>query len=63
MDRKLASKKLGLYGVALSKANLEGALEKAQADWTRDLRPLLPQFVTWKDAIAQVAPVLRELVS
>ena len=63
MDNALVKKKLALYGVALSKANLDAALEKAKADWTRDLRPLLPQLVSWKDAMAQVAPVLGQLIS
>ncbi len=63
MNPELIRKKLALYDVILSKANLKAALEKAKADWTRDLRPLLPQFVTWKDAMTRVAPVLDELVS
>ncbi len=63
MDRELVSKKLAIYEVVLSKANLEEALEKAKADWTRDLQPLLPQFVAWEDAMTRVAPVLSELVS
>ena len=63
MDRALVSKKLALYGVALSRANLDSALEKAKTDWTRDLRPLVPQLVSWKDALARVAPVLGELIS
>ncbi len=63
MERELIRKKLALYDVALSKANLEEALEKAKADWVRDLRPLLPQLVPWKDALPQLASVLSELVS
>jgi len=63
MDRALVRKKLALHDVTLSKANLENALEKAKADWVRDLRPLLPQLVTWKDALTRIAPVLSELVS
>jgi len=63
MDRELVRKKLALYSVALSSAHLEDALEKAKADWARDLRPLLPQFVAWQDAITRVAPQLNELVS
>lgn len=63
MNQALVRKKLMLYDVSLSKANLEGALEKAKADWTRDLRPLLPQLVTWKDAMTRLAAVLSELVS
>ncbi|MBN1449387.1 MAG: nucleotidyl transferase AbiEii/AbiGii toxin family protein [Anaerolineales bacterium] len=61
MDRDLVRKKLALYNVALSSVNLEDALEKAKADWTRDLRPLLPQFVTWKDAMAQLSSVFSRL--
>jgi predicted nucleotidyltransferase component of viral defense system len=61
MDRELVRKKLALYDVSLSSANLEDALEKAKADWTRDLRPLLPQLVTWQEAMAQLSPVLSEL--
>jgi predicted nucleotidyltransferase component of viral defense system len=63
MERGLVRKKLALYDVALSKANLEEALEKAKADWIRDLRPLLPQLVPWKDAMPQLASVLSELVA
>jgi predicted nucleotidyltransferase component of viral defense system len=63
MDRKLVEKKLALYGVSLSSAHLESALEKAKADWTRDLRPLLPQLVTWEDTMTRVIPVLDKLVS
>lgn len=63
MDKALVKKKLALYHVALSKTNLDDALEKAKRDWTRDLRPLLQQLVPWKDAMARVAPVLSELIS
>ncbi len=63
MDKALAKKKFALFDVALSKVNLENALEKAQADWTRDLWPLLTQLVPWKDAMTRVTPVLNELVS
>ena len=63
MDRELVRKKLALSNVALSSTNLEDALEKAKADWTRDLRPLLPQLVIWQDAITKVTPALSERVS
>jgi predicted nucleotidyltransferase component of viral defense system len=62
IDRDLVRKKLALYDVALSKANLEEALEKAKADWIRDLRPLLPQLVAWKDTMTRITPMLSELV-
>jgi predicted nucleotidyltransferase component of viral defense system len=63
MERQLVRKKLALYGVSLSSADLENALEKAESGWTRDLRPLLPQLVTWEEAMTRVAPALSELVS
>ena len=62
VDRKLIEKKLALYEIPLTTKNLDGALEKAKADWTRDLRPLLPQLVSGKDAVSQVEPVLRKLI-
>jgi predicted nucleotidyltransferase component of viral defense system len=61
MNQALVRKKLVLYDVTLSKANLEGALEKAKADWIRDLRPLLPQLVTWNEAMAQLSSVFSGL--
>lgn len=62
VDKKLIEKKLALYEIPLTAPKLNDALEKAKADWTRDLRPLLPQLVSWKDAISQIEPVLRELI-
>ncbi len=63
LDKALVKKKLAPFKIALTQANLDDALEKAKADWTRDLRPLLPQQVAWKDAMARIAPLLRELTS
>jgi uncharacterized protein len=63
MDQELVKKKLALYDVVLSKSNLEAALEKVEADWVRDLRPLLPQLIPWKDAIPRISSGLGELVS
>ncbi len=61
LDKALIRKKLAPYKIALTQTNLNDALEKAKADWTRDLRPLLPQVVTWKDAMTRVEPLLNEL--
>lgn len=61
VDQKLIEKKLALYEIPLTAQNLNDALGKAKADWARDLRPLLPQLVTWNDAVSQVEPVLRNL--
>jgi predicted nucleotidyltransferase component of viral defense system len=62
VDRKLIEQKLALYEIPLTTQNLNDALDKAKADWTRDLRPLLPQLVSWKDTASQIEPVLRKLV-
>ena len=37
---------------------LEEALERVRADWERDLRPLLPQFVAYEDARRGVMALL-----
>lgn len=63
VDRKVIEKKLALYEIPLTTQNLDDALDKAKADWTRDLRPLLPQLVSWKDAASQIEPVLRKLIA
>lgn len=63
LDKELVSKKLSLYDIPLTKANLDGALANAQTDWERDLRPLLTQLVPWDDAIRQINPILEELIS
>src|SRR5258706_4890115 len=63
VDRKLIEKKLALYEISLTTQTLDDALDKAKADWTRDLRPLLPQLVSWKDAVSQIEPVLRRLIA
>jgi predicted nucleotidyltransferase component of viral defense system len=49
-DPELIERKLALYGMSWEPGVLEGALEQVRADWERDLRPLLPQFVSYEDA-------------
>lgn len=61
VDRELVVKKLAPYDLSLSKGSLEGALEKAKADWVRDLRPLLSQYIPWKDVIARLSSVFDSL--
>jgi predicted nucleotidyltransferase component of viral defense system len=63
VDRKLIEKKLALYEIPFTTQNLNDALDRAKADWTRDLRPLLPQLVSWKDAASQIEPILRKLIA
>jgi predicted nucleotidyltransferase component of viral defense system len=48
-DRALIERKLALYEMAFSAEVLEEALARVRADWERDLRPLLPQFVAYED--------------
>jgi hypothetical protein len=59
----LIEKKLALYEIPLTKQNLNEALDKAEADWGRDLRPLLPQLVSWEDAESQIESFLRMLIA
>lgn len=61
IDRKLVKKKLAAYEILLTPQNLNDALARAKAGWTRDLRPLLPQIVSWQDAASQIEPVFRKL--
>ncbi len=63
LEKALITKKLNLYDIPLTKAGLDEALTKAQADWERDLRPLLPQLVPWDDAMLKVASTLSKLIS
>jgi predicted nucleotidyltransferase component of viral defense system len=63
MDRALVYKKLLPYQVDISRPAFETALEKAKADWTQDLRPLLPQFVTWKDVMDRLEPIFNDILS
>lgn len=58
----LVQKKLLLYDLVLTPELLEKALGEAAANWERDLRPLLPQFVPWED-VALFVETLREILS
>ncbi len=57
-DPALIERKLMLYGMHWEPGVLAAALEQVRADWERDLRPLLPQFVPFEDARAGVASLL-----
>jgi len=61
LDRELISAKLTLYGLVLKKDSLEAAVDRAHADWERDLRPLLPQFITWDEVIPSLEPLREQL--
>jgi predicted nucleotidyltransferase component of viral defense system len=49
IDPALVRRKLALYGLTPSVSLLEEAIRRAAADWERDLRPLLPQFISWEE--------------
>jgi predicted nucleotidyltransferase component of viral defense system len=51
-DRALIERKLELYQMAFSAEALQEAIARVQADWERDLRPLLPQFVAYEDVVS-----------
>lgn len=61
LDPSLLAAKLAVTGTAFSPSALDEALAKAERDWERDMRPLLPQFVCWEDVIGQVQPLLSGL--
>ena len=54
LDPALVRRKLALYDLPLTAATLEPALARAAADWERDLRPLLPQYVEPEIALRAV---------
>ena len=58
-DVTLVERKLALYDMAWRPDALEEALERVHADWDRDLRPLLPQFVSFEMAREGVAALLE----
>lgn len=58
-DPALIERKLALYEMAWNPDALEEALERVRADWERDLRPLLPQFVPYEVARKGVAALLE----
>jgi predicted nucleotidyltransferase component of viral defense system len=51
LDRSLIARKLELYEIAFSPQAVEEAVARVRADWERDLRPLLAQFVTYEDVL------------
>jgi len=55
----LIERKLALYGMGWEPDALEKALEHVRADWERDLRHLLPQFVAYEDACEGIAVLLE----
>ena len=58
-DPALIERKLALYGMHWDPAALEEPLERVRAGWERDLRPLLPQFIPYEDALEGLAALLE----
>ncbi len=59
LDRALIERKLALYEMSFDAEVLDEALARVRADWERDLRPLLPQFVTYEDVMRGVESLKR----
>ncbi len=55
LEPALVERKLALYDLTLTTTTLDPALAQAAADWERDLRPLLPQYVETEVALRAVA--------
>ena len=57
-DLTLVERKLALYDREWEREALEEAIEHLRAEWERDLRPLLPQFVPYEVARERVEGLL-----
>lgn len=55
----LVKRELARYGIRWEPDVLEEALDCVRDDWERDLRPLLPQFVSCQDALEGIAALLE----
>jgi predicted nucleotidyltransferase component of viral defense system len=60
-DIPLIQRKLELYETAWDLSLLKEALGQVQADWERDLRPLLPQFVSYETARESVISLFSDV--
>ena len=59
LDLTLVAGKLALYGCKRKRETLEDAMENLRAEWERDLRPLVPQFVPYEVARERVEALLE----
>lgn len=59
-DTALIQRKLALYEMRWDPGALKEAVERVRADWERDLRPLLPQFVPYELAREGIAALLEK---
>jgi hypothetical protein len=58
-DLTLVERKLALYDREWEPEALEETVENLRAEWERDLRPLLPQFVPYEVARERVEGLLN----
>ena len=58
-DPALIERKLSLYEMMWNSGALEETLEKVRTDWERDLRPLLPQFISYENAREGIVTLLE----
>jgi len=54
LDHQSLDRKLEPYQLAFNRGAWERAQERVRIEWERDLRPLLPQFVTYEEAVSAV---------
>lgn len=59
LDAALIEQKLALYAHSWQPEQALTTIEQLRADWERDLRPLLPQFVPFDDVALGVTRLLR----
>jgi predicted nucleotidyltransferase component of viral defense system len=58
LDRNLLAQKLALYDLAYTTERLNETVARVAADWERDMRPLLPQYVPFED-VSRVVQMLK----
>ncbi len=58
LGRNILSQKLALYDLEYTPERLNETLARVAADWERDMRPLLPQYVPFED-VSRVVQTLE----
>ena len=58
-DPALIERKLALYQLSWRPDLILERLDAVRVDWERDLRPLLPQYVSFEDALRGVESLLK----
>jgi predicted nucleotidyltransferase component of viral defense system len=58
LDRNILSQKLALYDLKYTTERLTETVARVAADWERDMRPLLPQYIPFED-VSRVVQALE----